>query len=98
MDTSKRSWLKSVTWRIVGILVLGLITFVVTGNWKETTLITILFNVIQIIMYYTHERIWEKIKWGRKEHPLADFEIKKEISREDMQIIRDKLKSLGYVD
>jgi len=28
--------------------------------------VTITFNIIQFILYYFHERLWLKTKWGRK--------------------------------
>ncbi|MGD8505753.1 MAG: DUF2061 domain-containing protein [Candidatus Bathyarchaeota archaeon] len=64
MDTRLRSLIKSATWRITGILVLGTVTWVVTGNWAQTTYITVAFNAIQIILYYFHERLWGRTKWG----------------------------------
>ncbi|MGA2955300.1 MAG: DUF2061 domain-containing protein [Thermodesulfobacteriota bacterium] len=64
MESKKRSIIKSITWRIVGILTLGIIIWIITGNWGETTLITISYHVVQIVLYYFHERGWLKIDWG----------------------------------
>ena len=61
MDTKKRSWAKSITWRVIGIILLGLISYLITGNWKEMTTITVLFHGIRMIMYYYHERLWERV-------------------------------------
>lgn len=98
MDTKLRSWVKSVVWRIIGILLLGLISYLVTGNWKEMTIITILFHTIRVILYYFHERIWEQIPWGRMKHPLAELPVKGKLTTADMKIVREKLKALGYID
>jgi uncharacterized membrane protein len=65
MDTRLRSLVKSSTWRITGISVLGTITWVITGNWIQTTYITVAFNMIQVILYYLHERLWERTDWGK---------------------------------
>jgi len=65
LDTRLRSLVKSATWRIMGIFVLGAISWVITGNWIETTYITVAFNAIQIVLYYFHERLWERAKWGK---------------------------------
>lgn len=65
MDTKIRSWVKSIVWRIIGIIVLGFIAYFVTDNWKEMTIITALFHGIRVIMYYYHERLWNRISWGR---------------------------------
>ncbi|TET20113.1 DUF2061 domain-containing protein [Candidatus Bathyarchaeota archaeon] len=65
MDTKLRSLLKSATWRVTGILVLGATTWIITGNWIQTTYITAIFNVIQVVFYYFHERLWERTNWGK---------------------------------
>ena len=98
MDTKKRSWIKSLSWRVVGILLLGAITYSITGNYEDTTIITILFHGIRFITYYIHERIWERIEWGKLRHPLADLPVKGELTPGDKEIVRDKLRALGYID
>ena len=64
-ETSRRSWLKSIIWRIVGILILGGLGWLVTHNWEQTTVITTVFHTIRFILYYVHERLWDDIEWGR---------------------------------
>jgi uncharacterized membrane protein len=53
------------TYRIVVIALLAAITFYFTGNAGEATIITILFNVGGSIAYYTFERLWDAIPWGK---------------------------------
>ena len=65
-DTKMRSFVKAVIWRVLGIIILGTITFAFTGSWKAMGWITGIFTTIRIVMYYYHERIWEKINWGRE--------------------------------
>tara|TARA_Y100001970_G_scaffold294003_1_gene445699 strand:- start:11512 stop:11631 length:120 start_codon:yes stop_codon:yes gene_type:complete len=38
----------------------------VTGNWVDTGILTGAF-VFMTFMYYVHERVWDKVKWGRDE-------------------------------
>ena len=97
MDTKKRSWAKSITWRVIGIVLLGLIAYLVTGDWKAMTPITILFHAIRVVMYYFHERIWLRVSWGTVKHPLAQLPVTGELQPEDLEIIRQQLKSLGYL-
>ncbi|MBI4186485.1 MAG: DUF2061 domain-containing protein [Chloroflexi bacterium] len=61
----RRSWLKSITWRLLGILILGSITWLVTHSWEQATVITIIFHTIRLALYYYHERAWDNIEWGR---------------------------------
>jgi len=98
MERRKRSIAKSVTWRIAGIFLLGIIAYAVTGNLKEMTIITIIFHSIRLVLYYFHERLWERISWGKIKHPLAELPVNKKLTKEDFKIIKDKLKSLGYLD
>ena len=65
-DTKLRSWIKAFTWRVIGIVILGGISYWLTEDWGETTIITVTFHSIRLILYYYHERLWENIKWGRR--------------------------------
>ena len=98
MDTKKRSIIKSITWRVIGVVLLGIISYLITHNWKEMTIITIMFHGIRLIMYYYHERIWERTSWGKTQHPLSELPVKKKLTAKDSNIIRGELKSLGYID
>lgn len=97
MDSKIRSWVKSISWRLTGIILLGFISYLITKDWEKMTIITILFHSLRLILYYFHERMWEKILWGKIKHPLADLKIKKELTQEDMKIIGKKLEELGYI-
>ncbi|MEW5692936.1 MAG: DUF2061 domain-containing protein [Candidatus Hydrogenedentota bacterium] len=97
MDTKLRSMVKSIVWRVIGIIILAVIAYATTSSIKEMTIITLLFHSIRVILYYIHERVWEHINWGRLKHPLAEIPIKGKLSPADMDIIREKLKELGYL-
>jgi len=98
MDTPARSWAKSFTWRFVGGVLLGLISYLITRDWKEMAIITVVFHGIRVVLYYFHERVWERVRWGRPKHPLADIPVTRELDPEDLEAVREKLKSLGYLD
>jgi len=66
MERRRRSLLKAVTWRIIAVIVLLYLSYFFTEDWGITGGITISFNVIQILLYYIHERVWLKVKWGNK--------------------------------
>lgn len=65
IDQSIRSWTKSFTWRFIGILILLPLTYVFTGKWENAAAITLSFHLIRMILFYFHERLWEKTDWGR---------------------------------
>jgi len=52
---------------ICGNLILGTITYLVTGSWKTMTLITITYIGFKHLVYIFNEFIWDKyITWGIK--------------------------------
>jgi uncharacterized membrane protein len=92
METHLRSWMKSFSWRIVGIVLLGGISYAFTKDWKQTTWITIIFHGIRTVLYYLHERWWERISWGRIKHPLSHLPVKRDLAPEDHEAIRNLLR------
>lgn len=97
-ETHARAWVKSLVWRMLGIVILGSISWIITHSWKEMTIITVFFHSVRVILYYLHERLWEKISWGRVKHPLSILPVKKELAPEDLKIIQGQLRELGYLD
>jgi len=57
-EKHSRSILKSIIWRILGVIVLALVTYLVTKNWIQTGLITVIHHLSFIFIYYGHERFW----------------------------------------
>jgi len=98
LETHTRAWIKSIVWRILGIIILGSISWIITKSWKEMSLITIVFHSIRVILYYFHERVWERIKWGRVMHPLSSLPVNRELKPEDLKLIQEQLKDLGYLE
>lgn len=68
-DTHLRSVLKALSWRILATLTTTIIAYIVTGKIETALFIGGWEAVIKIGVYTAHERIWEKIKFGRKEEP-----------------------------
>jgi len=60
-----RSACKSVVWYIAGISVLGSIVYSRTGSWTDTGMISFVFYSVRIPLYILHERLWNRVQWGR---------------------------------
>lgn len=56
-----RSALKSVVWRILGVLILATVTYAYTRKWIQTGVITLLHHGVFLFVFYFHERIWLKV-------------------------------------
>jgi adenylylsulfate kinase len=66
MESRRRSIVKAITWRVWAILVLAVISYLLTYNVAKSLGITVIFNAIQTVVYFVHERFWNRIHWGRR--------------------------------
>lgn len=64
-DMKIRSLAKSISWRILGFLITFGIMWGVTRDGSFSLGTSALIHIIKTIVYYFHERIWDKIEWGR---------------------------------
>jgi uncharacterized membrane protein len=60
-----RSVIKALSWRIVGTLDTLVVSYVLTGEIALATSIASVDFLTKLILYFFHERIWNKIKWGK---------------------------------
>jgi adenylylsulfate kinase len=63
--SKSRSLIKSLTWRIIAIITTFISIYIITGKLEFAIQGTLLTNTINFILYYAHERGWNKIGWGR---------------------------------
>ena len=63
--THTRSLVKGVTWRIVGTLDTMVVAFLITNEPINALTIGSLEVFTKIGLFYLHERVWGKLKWGR---------------------------------
>ncbi len=66
-EKHKRSIAKALTWRVTGTLDTFILSFLITRQLKFAVAISATELVTKIILYYFHERMWDKVKWGRTE-------------------------------
>ena len=103
-DTHARSITKAVSWRIAATTTTVVIVFFLTCNLemsqriKLSTCAGMLDIIAKLILYYLHERVWGAIGFGKKTHPLSSLPVNKPLEEEDLEIIKSKLKDLGYLD
>jgi uncharacterized membrane protein len=64
-ENHRRSIAKALTWRVTGTLDTFILSYLITRQLKFAIAISAVELVTKIVLYYFHERIWEKIKWGR---------------------------------
>ena len=66
-DTNARSLVKAASWRLVGTLDTILLSFLITGNSITAFSVGVSEIITKTLLYYLHERAWNKIAWGRGE-------------------------------
>ncbi len=68
MDTHARSVVKAISWRVMATLVTGTLTFLFTGSLLIAMGVGSSEAVSKIFLYWAHERLWDRIRWGRMFH------------------------------
>jgi bifunctional enzyme CysN/CysC len=59
-----RSLFKALTWRMTGSVDTFILSFIFTGNAKVSAAISGTELMTKLLLYYGHERIWARIKFG----------------------------------
>jgi len=68
-ETKKRSILKALSWRTLATITTAIIVFVFTGEVALAITVGFLEVFAKMALYFFHERLWQKISFGRKEIP-----------------------------
>lgn len=65
MENFARSLLKTISWRITGTSSTMLISYIIIGDIIIAGSIASIQIIINTILYYIHERVWNRIRIGR---------------------------------
>ena len=69
METHFRSVIKAVSWRTGGTLVTVIITWAVSGSLDLAAKVGLMDTVVKIGAFYLHERIWNRLDFGKEKPP-----------------------------
>ena len=67
-DSSVRSLAKAVSWRVTGTIDTFLISWLITGEVLLASGIAFTEILTKIFLFWMHERVWNKIHWGKNEN------------------------------
>ncbi|MFY4845067.1 DUF2061 domain-containing protein [Aliarcobacter butzleri] len=70
-----RSVVKAVSWRTVGTLDTMIVSYFVTGNLIMAASIGSIEVITKMILYYFHERAWNKLSFGKVKETGNDYQI-----------------------
>ena len=75
-ESNTRSIAKALSWRIMATLTTTTLVFVFTGRLTLAVTVGALEAVTKMGLYFMHERIWNKLHFGRKpaKVPFVDSE------------------------
>ena len=65
-DTKWRSLSKAVSWRIIASVTTIVIVWIATGDLALSAAVGGLDVILKFILYFIHERGWDRIKWGKE--------------------------------
>ncbi len=73
MDSHYRSIAKAVSYRVLGSGTTALIVLLLSGDLKISAGAGLLDGLLKIGFYFLHERVWDRIPFGRPRPP--EYEI-----------------------
>ncbi len=65
-ETRARSIVKSISYRLVSIMIDICVAYFFTRKLSLSLGIVLVVNAYSTFLYYGHERIWNKVRWGFK--------------------------------
>jgi uncharacterized membrane protein len=69
MESHFRSITKAITWRTGGTVVTFAVAWVLTQKLELAAQIGVLDTAVKIGAFYAHERIWNRLNFGKKKLP-----------------------------
>ncbi|MGJ0333053.1 DUF2061 domain-containing protein [Aliarcobacter cryaerophilus] len=70
-----RSVAKAISWRTVGTLDTIIVSYFITGNLVMAASIGTIEVITKMILYYFHERAWNRLKFGTVKQVENDYQI-----------------------
>lgn len=65
MDTHLRSVVKGISWRVLATLVTMSVVFFYSGELAAAAVVGFSDSLIKVALYWGHERVWQRLTWGR---------------------------------
>jgi len=68
-ESNQRSVLKAISWRTWATITTAVIVFIFTGEIALAVTVGFLGGFAKMGLYFVHERLWQRIRYGKKEIP-----------------------------
>lgn len=67
MESTKRSIVKSISWRLLATIITSSIALGITDQWELAAAIGLTDTIVKFFIYFAHERAWNRIDFGREQ-------------------------------
>ncbi len=64
-STHTRSFVKGVSWEFFSLILTTAVIYLFYGNLYKSFSFSFGLSIIKIILFFGHERLWKKIRWGK---------------------------------
>lgn len=76
MDTMVRTVVKAITWQSLGILTMTALSYPHTGSLAGALSIATSASASGFVFFLLHEKIWNRVRWGRRQMRPACPDLK----------------------
>ncbi len=70
-----RSIVKTISWRVTGTIDTFIVSYVITGKVGLAVSISAVEVFTKLILYYFHERLWNRMRFGKEKTVAPDYQI-----------------------
>jgi adenylylsulfate kinase len=60
-----RSFIKGVCWETISFIITLFAIYMIYGNFLNSLKFTLVLTLFKIGLFFVHERLWKKIRWGK---------------------------------
>jgi uncharacterized membrane protein len=73
MESTRRSVAKALSWRLLATAITTALVYAITGKGDFAAGIGLADTSIKLFIYFGHERLWNRIPYGRKDEQPEYF-------------------------
>ena len=75
MESHKRSIAKALSWRLIAVVITTVTAYIFTKEVSIALSVGVADSVAKLFTYYGHERLWERVSFGRQKPTKDDYAI-----------------------
>jgi len=64
-----RTLVKTLTWRVIALVTTIAVVYTYSRDAKESIVVGVIANALKMGFYYMHERVWNRIHFGKVREP-----------------------------